>query len=410
MLESIAINRSLNENLKQPFTAGHLAECLLYYGQVNAVVSSLELTELVRKCGIDNLILLLSSQALRLHVIFSAFGVSRTAGTNRFNYGLYSNTKDKDIRTLTYRALYKTYHNAIKCDQHTERLAPLISQYDQESSLVRGFLIQEDFTTKAFRETLKHTFPDYPVPLDLRYRLYPAEKSDAPAELAAKYTFEMETNFDTAQFERDLIKHKAATNPSIGVDFIMQAGSAIQDIDVASTFQSELSSDDDNRPIIQNAILNLDVYKPNNAEAILDFKVHELPGCPSVAEVIDSGQQSFDEFMRLFDRSQRFKEWIRNASDDSDHTIITEYQKACEAQDFTGGWAFKLLKFVVVDAPIAASPLVFTEQPALLSSAVNLVVGPLISEATSHLAARFNRWKPNQFVQKTLTPFLKTTL
>lgn len=404
MLESIAINRRSNPNIEQPFSIGHLAECLLFYGKVNAVISRLELVEIIRKCGIDSLIRLLSSDALSLHINLDFFGSNRTPKTSRLNYAVYK-VANQDIQVTAYRALYEVYRNSYKCNQYVDRLMPFLTQYNYDFDLIGGFLIDEKFTTKAFREIVKQTFPDYPIPLDLTFQLHRAERGNAPEEQGTDFTFVPETNFDIDAFEKDHLKYKKSA-ANIGVTFLMQAAAAIQDVDVSSQFKSELASEDLTAPLIQNAILNLDQYKPNNQEAITHFTQHIVTGCPSVLDAINSGKRSFDDFMRLYEQSQQFKEWLLKASDDSDHTIINEYMKANNAVTFTDGRLYKLLKFLVVSTPIALTPIVLQGQPDVVNNVANLLAGTAADTYTDFIAQRFNHWKPNQFVGGNLGDFL----
>jgi hypothetical protein len=315
---------------------------------------------------------------------------------------------DHSLAKLIFQTVSKVYGGGYRSLQYAKRLIPLLNQHDYGEELFSGFLINERFTTTAFREVVRQTSPDYPVPTDLNFRLYNVEKSNAPEELGTSFTFETETNFDIKEFEKYLYNSDIEGHTNFSVTFMMQAAAAIQDVDVASQFKSELSSEESSAPIIQKAILNLDQYKANNSEAITEFNEHIITNCPSVADAIDSGMRSFDDFMHLFERSQQFREWIRQAPDDSDHnSIINEYMKANEAEVFTGSKLYKALKFVAA-LPITLVPIVLPNQTELANDALNLIVGSTADSYIDFISNRFNHWKPSQFVKSDLNNFLKS--
>ncbi|MCK8493123.1 hypothetical protein M0L20_14735 [Spirosoma sp. RP8] len=406
MLESIAINRHTHPNLDQPFSIGHLAECLLFYGKVDAVISPTELEEIFRKCDISILISLMASGILNLHIRLSSFGSSQTPGTSRINYGVYS-VRGDTLPKRVVNTLLKVYNDGYKCQKYAERILPYLYEFDDEYDLVDGFLGDSRFTTNAFREVVKQIFPDYPIPLDLKFNLHKVEKRDIPNELVAKATFETDTNFDLDQFEADLRARRVEGHQDFTVTFMMKAAAAIQDIDVASEFQSELSTEEANNIIVQKAILNLDEYQPNNEKVITEFNQHIIQDCPSIADTINSGLRSFDEYMYLFEKSHKFRDWIRNAHDNEDHSLIRNYINEIEAESFTDGKFYKLLKFIVVSAPLALRPFSIPGASELVTNAANLVTGTAFDVFTDKIATRFNKWKPNQFVNNDLREFLK---
>ena len=405
MLESIAINKRIHPHVRQPFSVGHLAECLLFYGRVDAVISPSELEELICRCGVETLVTLLSTGALSLYLTLKAFGTTVTPNTARVNYAVLSMV-NTSIEIQTYKALQKVYRHAHKSKHYQAQLLPYIREYEYEYDLIGGFLLNESFSTSAFREVVKQTFPDYPIPLDLTYKMFTDEKRSLPEEMGTDHTLETETNFDIQQFERDLLKHGITGHRNFAVTFMMQVAAAIKDIDVASHFQSELSTEESSAPIIQNAILKLDQYKPSNQAVIVEFNEHVINGFPSVADAINSGRRSFSDFMLLLDRSQRFRDWLRQAPDDSDSTIISEYLRANEVDVFTDSTLHKALKFIVVSTPLALNPITLAGQPDVLNNGINLIAGTAIDLFADLAFRRFNQWKPNQFVQNDLKNFL----
>ncbi|SFE52447.1 hypothetical protein [Spirosoma endophyticum] len=406
MLDSIAINLHASSRKNQRFTIGHLAECLLFYGKVDAVISRIELEEIIRKCSVEHLVELLSSGALSLHINLEFFGSNQTPRTARLNYAIYK-VVNHNVETTLYKALYGVYRSAYKCSQYVKQLMPFLNEYKYEFDLVGGFLIDEQFTSKAFREVVRSVYEEYPIPTDLKFQLHPVPKSTAIEEIGTQFTFETETNFDLSQFEKHLEKSGIKGYKDFGVNFMMRASAAIQDVDVSSYFKSELSAEESNASIVQKAILNLDQYQANNGEVITEFHQFVIPECPSIADAIDLGMKTFADFMHLYRHAQQFRKWLSEMPDDGDHSIINEYIKFVEMTPFTNSSLFKWLKLIFVSAPIAINPINLAGQPDLVNNIVNFLAGTAADQYVDLLAQRFNHWRPNQFVQGPLKNFLK---
>jgi hypothetical protein len=66
------------------------------------------------------------------------------------------------------------------------------------------------------------------------------------------------------------------------------------------------------------------------ATELREFKEVVVPDCPSVREVINQGQRSFDEFLSLLEKSQRLREWIQSVNPDA--SLVRDYLKQVTAQ------------------------------------------------------------------------------
>jgi hypothetical protein len=402
MLESIAVNRRANPSIEQPFTVGHIAECLLFYGKVNAVISPAELTELIKNCSIETLTMLLSSQLLNLHLSLTSFG-SHQSGLKRAGFGMFSQ-KGIDLQAAVYMAVKGVYRDSAKSLKAQDQLLPYIKQYNYSNDLVDGYLVDNKFSVTAFREVVKQIYPDYPIPLKLTFNLHQTEPKTQVEYVFNNHLVEVETNFNLDHFIRDMNKQGITGYNDFLTIYIMKVSGAIQDIDIASNFKSELSTEESNSPIVQKAILRLDDYKASNEGVITEFNEIVLDGLPSISMAIDSGMRSLDDFMYLFERSQKFKEWILN--NPNDYSIVAEYLKASDAEAFTGGNFYKLLKFLYMAAPMAFNPLAIPGVEEAVNTGVNLVTGAAADTLSDLVFKRFDSWKPNQFVTKDLKPFL----
>jgi len=116
-----------------------------------------------------------------------------------------------------------------------------------------------------------------------------------------------------------------------------------------------------------------------------------LDGYPALREVINAKQRSFDDFLDLLDKSDKFREWIHGIGPDA--KLVPEYINQVTAEGWTSKLPVKIARYVIATAIGIAHP----------------IGGPAISAADMFLLERLARgWRPNHFVDDRLKPFLAT--
>ncbi len=127
----------------------------------------------------------------------------------------------------------------------------------------------------------------------------------------------------------------------------------------------------------------------SNIEAQRTFAEIALPDMPTVAEVIDSGEQTFSDFLKLLDRSARFKHWVKSAN--PDEGLAREYMRAVSSQDWIQTNRVKGVRYVMT----------------LAADALNPLAGLAAGFADNFLVEKLlGGWRPNHFVENRLSPFL----
>jgi hypothetical protein len=126
-----------------------------------------------------------------------------------------------------------------------------------------------------------------------------------------------------------------------------------------------------------------------NSEQRSQFVEIALPDMPSLSEVIDAGERSFEEFLKLLDRSDRFRSWLRSAN--PDEGLAREYLHAVASQDWIQTPKAKGLRYLLTLALDQTHP----------------VAGIAAGIADNFLVEKLmSGWRPNHFVERRLTPFL----
>lgn len=109
-----------------------------------------------------------------------------------------------------------------------------------------------------------------------------------------------------------------------------------------------------------------------------------------LSESIDNRNRTFDEFLVLLDKADRFKTWL--ASTSPDEQIITTYLHEVTSKDWLQTLPAKTTRYLFMMALGATHP------------AIGLVAGVI---DTFLLEKLIGGWRPNHFVDARLIPFCK---
>lgn len=132
--------------------------------------------------------------------------------------------------------------------------------------------------------------------------------------------------------------------------------------------------------LLRRAALNLDAQR--------QFIEVVLPDTPSVAEVIDTGGRSVDEFFSLLDKAGRFKHWLKSVN--PDEGLVRTYLKDVSSEGWIQRLPAKTARYILTLALDSTSP------------AVGLVSGFVDNFLVEKL---LGGWRPNHFVSGRLGPF-----
>ncbi len=128
-----------------------------------------------------------------------------------------------------------------------------------------------------------------------------------------------------------------------------------------------------------------------SAQELLQFKNIILRDYPTIREVINSGERTFDEFQRLLDKSDRFRQAIHSIEPDA--SLVEEYFREVTKEGWTSSLPVKAIRYVL----------------ALGVGVVNPAAGAVVSAADTFLLDKIGKgWRPSHFVDGKLKPFLDT--
>lgn len=136
-----------------------------------------------------------------------------------------------------------------------------------------------------------------------------------------------------------------------------------------------------NKHILSRTSCNKSVQ--NNFYTIL------LNGSPDVATTLNSGNRSFEEFLELLVKANRFKKWLKSKS--PDENLISNYMQDITSSGWLNQSKGKFFRYVISNGAGFISP-----------------IGGLIFSAIDSFAIdKINfGWKPNQFINGNLKNFI----
>ena len=128
-----------------------------------------------------------------------------------------------------------------------------------------------------------------------------------------------------------------------------------------------------------------------NQQSLDTFVDVVLPDMPTVAEVIDSGERTFQEFLHLLDRAERFKRWMHAVN--PDEGLVRSYLRDVSSESWIGTLPAKGARYVITQALDATFP----ATGLFAGLADNFLVEKLLGG-----------WKPNHFVSRSIETFVGT--
>lgn len=114
-----------------------------------------------------------------------------------------------------------------------------------------------------------------------------------------------------------------------------------------------------------------------------------IDGGRTVKETINGGERTFNEFLTVLDRSERFREWIKGVSPDA--KLIPTYVRDVMAEDWINKMPAKVLRYLIASAVDMIEPISGTAASALDAFLVDKMLGG---------------WRPSHFVERDLKPFV----
>ncbi len=393
MFEKIILRRSDKGPI---LSAGELAEALLFYQNVHIVLDYASLRGLISYMGMPTLLSLISRPSVSAIYCDETLATRTEKANNLVSHSFVSITVDgdKDVGQL----------HSIK-----KRLEHLLSKHGYKKKPAKGLI--EGFRRRIpIRKLTDNHFIDGGIVKAAQQDLYEANFIQESVRLALTYLvgtdnippnfrFKVHSNGSTFQIDTDLNFQIMNTigkqydpnvsdiSPAHLINYVLTART---DTILASYYGGEFYTSALTSGIIclkYKELLRRICLEKNELKEFYKIVISEGP---SLRDVINSGERTFDEFLTLLDKSQRFREWAKGVN--PDEKLVKEYWSEVAAEGWINKLPNKILRYMI-------------------GTVVGAVATPLpglaISVADNFLLEKIlGGWRPSHFVERTLKPFI----
>lgn len=376
MFESIAILP--NTVRKHPLNIGEMAEKMLYYKDVVVFANRDELITLFNFFDIDLLVEYLKRGYLRIVNRRKTYGAGFMGDSFLADFMF---DKNYDLKKIIFDAYYEFSGDTEKSRKVSNQLYPHIGIFDTPAKFadeVNKDLTDETFVKQAIINNIQYYNPlDVVNPKDFRFDV--AVQPDGRLKIDSSI---------------DLVKYPYLDTPSI----LLNVGTAIEDIKIAANYNSELSVPQLNSKIISAKINTLISKASKSAEDIQVFQYTEFPDAPSLQQVINGRRKSMAEYLEVLKAGEKFKDWLTDLGEDN--KLVKEYISKVNEKTWMQSAPSKAGRFYLVQG--ASTILKAT------GTLTGIAAGVVLSAANTFLAEKlFKGWRPNQFIDDEVIPFIQ---
>jgi len=393
MFEHIVLRRTTNG---QPISAGHIAEALFYYQKLHLFFDRGTLFHLVKQIGTSGILTLLSRPDVSAVYCEEMLGTSTdSVGVSQHHnfvaFRLSGHKDDGELKSPADRLQYELERNGLpkrdakqfsKAFFQRVPLRKFSGNYFLDGGIPAAAkldLLDTEYAKQAIRQAVAVMPGGYVVGDELNLEI--VESS------LGCFVF---TNLNLDAINKRRSEVSPPVEPLTIAHLLSNLLDARADLALASFYGGDFVTSKVTSAIIQVRHMELLRRANLNAASRHEFIEVVLPDSPSLAEVIDAGERTLDEFLLLLDKAARFKDWLKKVNPDED--LIRSYMRDISSEGWIQRLPAKSLRYILtlgLDAtnPVAGMVAGFMD---------NFVVEKLLSG-----------WRPNHFVTGKLGPFLQ---
>ena len=372
----------------QQHTVGQLAECLLFYDQVNLVTSIDDMAKLITTIGFDELVEL-SHFGLRIITTDLTLGILPFPDLHN-PYEVRVSPLLLENEDLTHRYLSKSINAALHVSG-----AELESHISKLRELTTLYTLSKEITNQIHQEALS------PFAAQLLYKELESKGAGhllldgtlqykfSGNEESLKLETNMSDSFVAKEIERLQVKQILDHN-----SFLLNLATSMVFLHQSACFDGEMMTSTSEERTIALKLNSLKGFVNNGMH---DFQIIQKLANPeyhSIAATIDQKRKTFRDLIQLLEKAQRFKEWKQVIPNEAD--FLAEYSKAVAIESKWKDKVFVKTGRWLITSTIGTIPLVGT------------IAGPAASAIDTFVIDKImKKWTPNQFLQTDVRDFVK---
>jgi hypothetical protein len=394
MFESIVVRS--RSSTQEDVDLGLLAEALLFYQNVSLIVDSRSLASLLGRIGPDSLLRVMSRIDVKQSFLPYNIGVqtanvgglaiSRPIAFSRISKEKGRYSREDDIALTVERTLGKSWASRRTAKALIQCL-PLDRSVENVTSMINEDFRDTAFVNRAALLALHALVPN--VSIHKNAYFFPIEVSGG---------FMVDTNLSFQEINVEYHKFVPPKHSSISPPLLLSILSdARSDLALSAGHMGELLTTSLSSKILELKFKMMLEKRLRMSEEIEVFQRTYLTA-KSIREAINSGQQSFAKFLDLLEKSDKFKKFPKEAH--PSEGLAKEFYNSA-----TGGTWAEALPTKTVRIAFFTGAGALTEL--LAPTGLGLAAGVALSTADSFLVDRILKgWRPNQFVERYLRPFV----
>lgn len=396
MFEKALVYRA---GVKSKVDLGLLAETLFFYGQTHLLLDRGSVVALAKLMPQNVLLDLLEVDAIKLSYVRQNFAVLRSGVPVAYDFGALTvqgnvdgsklrNHQDEIVEVLK-RELGDSRQTKKFAQKIADRAALHRFQRDPAKEkavpdLMRADLEDQNFVHNAVRSILTHMVPGFNQS-NFRFRMFRSEKGD--------YFVDTDLNFNRLNEAFHAVV--PADEGSLDIARIL---AEIQDARADTFFAAHYMAE----PVtgsLSSDIMKLKHFeflrrRNANTEDIELFHELVVPDFPTIRETINTGERSFEDFVKFLPQTQRFKRFLTESNPDIG--LVKSYQDEVTKKSWIETLPGKSIRFLVAAGTGLAA-----------SAVVGPVGGIAVGATNTFLLDRLLKgWRPNRFIQGPYKRFL----
>jgi hypothetical protein len=393
MFEHVVLRRSDGgDNI----SVGQIAEALFYYQRLHLIIDRANLFSLIRQIGIDHVITLIRRHEVTAVYCEEMLATHTTtyAGTEFHGYAEITLAGDKDhkLDTPEERLQFELERQGLQKKEVRRfvkdffKLVPIrkfSGNYFLNGGIVKAAeqeILDDEYVRQALRRAIEVIPGGYVLENELKFELLESDKG-----------FCVFSNIDFNQINKRRSELTPSVEPLRMAHLLTSILDSSADLAISSFYGGDFVTSAINSSIIQVRHAELLRRTKLNQDAKQQFVDLALPDTPTLAEVIDSGERSFNEFLKLLDQSRRFKDWLHTVN--PDENLVRTYMRDVSSEGWIQKLPAKSIRYILTTAIAANNP---------VAGFVSGIVDNFFLEKL------LSGWRPNHFVSKKLSPFVNS--
>jgi hypothetical protein len=378
-----------------PISQGQLAEAMLYYQNVHIVFDAATLQELIKSIGTDFILTLLKRGGVSGVYCDEMLGTHSegSAATQSHNFVAFITAGDphgNSFKSTSDRIEYNLRNQGISSKETRNFIKKFLDivpvRMFSGNYYVKGGIIESanadlhdsDYIRSAARKFIETTPGGYVPGSDFSFEILQSQ--------IGNFAF-TNADFNAINGVRaSMMPPQDALTPAHVLSSVLDARA---DLALASFYGGDFATSDCTSEIIQLKHSELLRRMQINDHERHNFTEIVLPDAPALAEVIDSGERTFEEFIKLLDQSRRFKDWLHKTN--PDENLVSRYLKDVTKEGWIESTKAKGIRYMLTTGIDALNPI------------AGIVAGLSDSFIIDKL---LGGWRPNHFVNKRLAPFV----